>query len=164
MNSRFYRIRHALIATLSLSLTAMAMSPQGVNIDAAKKLDLKFGKVQGTITFMQSLPVEVKPFGCSSLRVSLTIPGEPGTFSEKTMATVIPTQTGKSSCSFNMNAAVGLNYAVRLNHTNTYCANGWLLRLYEQYSPSSTVKLTQAGETATRNITISQVICEEPPQ
>src|SRR6185436_2320723 len=101
---------------------------------------------------------------CSSLRVSLTIPGEPGTFSEKTMATVIPTQTSKSSCSFAMNAAVGMNYAVRLAHTNTYCANGWYLRLNPQFSPSSTVKLTQAGEAATRNITIGQMYCEEPPQ
>lgn len=120
MKNRFFlalaAIRHALAATLSLSLTAMAMTPQEVNIDAAKKLDLKFGKVQGSITFTQSLPVDVKPFGCSSLRVSLTIPGEPGTFSEKTMATVIPTQSGKSSCSFSMNAAVGMNYAVRLHH------------------------------------------------
>lgn len=149
MRNRFSKATIAFAATLLISLAAVAVAQ--IDIDKAKKLNIGFGKVEGTVTLPQGANIS-----CSQVRVGLQrfVQGDP--IGTQTAGPVTPTSSGPGQCSYSLTAlATGWN--VTVGHSSPY-----QFTLSYQVTPSQGVAV-QKGQTAIRNIKITAVKPFEPP-
>ncbi len=116
---------------------------------SAQKLDLGFGSVEGTITLPSTLPQGLSSLPCSSLKVGLYRYTQGNPIGVQNGPSITPQQAGSGACTYKL-TALATDWQVSMGDT---LAN-WDIK--HQVSPYSGVMI-QKGQTATRNIAVTQV-------
>jgi len=157
-------IRKSILAmsalTLGLALMFAVAVKSSTKAAAAgpdpQQVKIQFGTVAGTINLPQTLPAGLSSLPCSSLRVGMYryTSGDP--IGVQTAGPVTPQPSGPGKCSYSLSALATGWSSISVGYAT---ANQW--DLAQQVSPSQNVTV-QPNQTATRNITITQVTAYKP--
>jgi len=140
--------RKSIFALSALAL-ALTLTFAATFSASAGDFQLSFGSVQGQISLPSTLPQGLSSLPCSSLKVGLYRYTQGDPIGTQTGPSVTPQPAGPGKCSYKL-TALATDWQVSVGDT---LAN-WDLSY--QVSPQAGVMI-QKGQTATRNIAITQV-------